>query len=345
MQIISLTSKHYSLWDEYVKKHNQASPYHLLAYKNTLETTYKLTCPYLLAIENDSVVGVLPIAIFKTIFGKKSYCSLPYCDIGGALTNSRKITNKLLSSAEKQMAEQNIKQWQLRDSASLPLKPEAEIIEGSKVRMILALPDSRDELWSGFKAKVRSQVRKAEKNKLTCEVNQDSSLSEFYDVYCKNMRALGSPVHTFTWFEGINNHYQKNVHIVIVKLNEQAIAGGMIINSKQVCSVPWASSLREFNHTNANMLLYFNMLNIAIEQGCNYFDFGRSSFGQNTFKFKKQWGAQALPLAWQTRPYSNISNPAATLSTYRNIIAKLWSFLPLAATNYIGSKVRRYISL
>lgn len=345
MRVITLTQQYDLQWDQYVKKHAEASPYHLLAYKHTLESAYKLTCPYLLAIDNSKIVGVLPIAIFKTILGKQSYCSLPYCDVGGALTDSAEITKELLATAKTRMTDDNINEWQIRDSESLNTVCDAKVSPGTKVRMILNLPSTVDELWNNFKAKVRSQIRKAEKNNLTHEINQEHSLTDFYRVYCQNMKALGSPVHTLSWFKSIKQHYQNDIHIVVIKLDEQAIAASIMINSGQLCSVPWASSLREFNSSNANMLLYFKMLSLAVEKRSSHFDFGRSSFAENTYKFKKQWGAQACALQWHTHPQTTMTNPTTSHSKLRTLLAKVWSFLPLTLTNYIGAKVRRYISL
>ena len=62
---------------------------------------------------------------------------------------------------------------------------------------------------------------------------------------------------------------------------------------------PWASSLRQYSKYSPNMLLYWKMLEFACDNGFNYFDFGRSSLDEGTYKFKKQWGASPVPLPWQ----------------------------------------------
>ena len=93
------------------------------------------------------------------------------------------------------------------------------------------------------------------------------------------------------------------------------------------------------------MLLYFKMLSLAVEKRSSHFDFGRSSFAENTYKFKKQWGAQACTLQWHTHPQTTVTDPTTSHSKLRTLLAKVWAFLPLTLTNYIGAKVRRYISL
>ena len=47
------------------------------------------------------------------------------------------------------------------------------------------------------------------------------------------------------------------------------------------------------------MLMYWQLLCRSIERGQKTFDFGRSSQESNTFRFKKQWGAEGQPAVWQ----------------------------------------------
>ena len=47
------------------------------------------------------------------------------------------------------------------------------------------------------------------------------------------------------------------------------------------------------------MLMYWHLLERAVERGQGTFDFGRSSPESNTYQFKKQWGAVPAPAEWQ----------------------------------------------
>lgn len=46
------------------------------------------------------------------------------------------------------------------------------------------------------------------------------------------------------------------------------------------------------------MLLYWAMLEYACDQGYRQFDFGRSTPGEGTCRFKEQWGAKSHQLYW-----------------------------------------------
>ncbi len=349
MQITIITAQDYFDWDEYVKRHNDSTPYHLSAYQQTLQQTYKLQTFGLMAKHNNKVIGVLPLAIFKDLKLEKSFCSLPYCDTASCLANDLQTADALISAARQLQQKLKISRWDYRDSASLEtLKANNEqVSQALKVRMLLPLPENTEQLWQGLKAKLRNQIRKAEKNKLTIEVNSATAITDFYRVYCINMKVLGSPPHHIKWFQTINSCYQNNLDIVVIKIDQQAIAAGILLTSGPICVIPWASSLRTYNHLNANMLLYWQMLKLGVAKKCKHFDFGRCSYGENTYKFKKQWGSLPLTLHWQVYADNNIQVESATnsVSFQRKFAAKLWSILPLSLANFLGSKLRRYISL
>jgi hypothetical protein len=90
------------------------------------------------------------------------------------------------------------------------------------------------------------------------------------------------------------------------------------------------------------MLLYWSVLKYGCQQGYRVFDFGRSTPGEGTFKFKGQWGAKPVPLYWyywterqESLPELNPKNPK-----YRTAIA-IWKRLPVALTKIVGPYISR----
>ena len=50
-----------SAWDSYVYNHPSGSPFHLIGWKRSVETTYGFESRYLLAEERGEVSGILPL--------------------------------------------------------------------------------------------------------------------------------------------------------------------------------------------------------------------------------------------------------------------------------------------
>ncbi len=96
------------------------------------------------------------------------------------------------------------------------------------------------------------------------------------------------------------------------------------------------------------MMLYWHALKYSADTGCNTFDFGRSTEGEGTFKFKKQWGAVPTPLNWWTFNQKRTLDEAQETKNYsakKNLISQVWRKLPLPLANILGPKIRKYISL
>jgi hypothetical protein len=167
------------------------------------------------------------------------------------------------------------------------------------------------------------------------------------------MRDLGSPVHARLWLETILSAFGSFSRLIVVYTPQgrPAAAGLLLIHPRRV-SIPWASSLRRYSRLNANMLLYWSCLAFAADNGYPQFDFGRSTPGEGTYRFKQQWGATPKSLYWYEplteKKECSISNNKVTHGrppAIRQFVASLWQRLPQSSTDWLGPKVRKYISL
>ena len=108
--------------------------------------------------------------------------------------------------------------------------------------------------------------------------------------------------------------------------------------------IPWASSLREFNRFSVNMLLYWESLSYSIEQGCQFFDFGRSNKDAPTYRFKKQWGAEEKQLHWyQWTPEGEEAVRLDPQNSKFSLATKAWQKLPVPIANLIGPGIVKNI--
>jgi len=224
----------------------------------------------------------------------------------------------------------------------------------TKVRMLLPLPESSEALLASFKSKLRSQVNKPAKDGLTSRLGGEELLGPFYRVFAENMRDLGSPVHDRAWIRSIIRFYGSRARCGVVFMPDGSpAAAGVILCHDRVVSIPWASSLRRFNRSNPNMLLYWGFLEHAADNGYAFFDFGRSTPGEGTYKFKEQWGAKPQPLHWvrietqsgKTEPLGLQDSGRSAPSRSRQAAEKVFQSLPVPVATFVGSKVRKYISL
>lgn len=344
MEIRRFTNSDKKIWDAYVLAHPDGYAYHQCAWKEAVERAYGLEGIYLMAEKAGRLCGVLPLIDFNRPVLGRILVSLPYCDVGGILADDDDIAEVLQNYAIWLTNDLGATRLELRDSGRDSPLP---VASGCKVRMLLDLPKSSDALLASLKAKLRSQIKKPLRDGLRATLGGQELSKEFYQVFCKNMRDLGSPVHSYSWIQSILSAYGEQARVGLVRLPDgTAAAAGIILQHGDKVSIPWASSLRKFNRMNPNMLLYWTFLAFAADHGYRQFDFGRSTSGEGTFRFKEQWGATPLPLKWQTFPKK--STPKRGVSETKNIrslVEKTWRNIPLPICNILGPSIRRFISL
>jgi FemAB-related protein (PEP-CTERM system-associated) len=349
MQIRLADPEDKASWDAYVDC-SGAAPYCRFAWKEAVEQVYGHKGYYLMAEEGHKIIGIFPLFYFRIPCCRASFISLPYCDVGSVHADSPEIHSRLIQEAFRLAKAMDINTVELRSSQENLLREAGTDwhvrVQAGKVRMLLELPDSSEDLWQSFKSKLRSQINKAEKNGLTFAWGNREMVDDFYQVFSRNMHDLGSPVHSKRWIEQIVDGFGENARIGMVFHKDRPVGCGIILHTRATISLPWASTLREYNRLAPNMMLYWNLLRFAADGTFKTFDFGRSTPDEGTYQFKKQWGAAPVPLFWyQANLTSGSRKSDNNRSIKREFLADLWTKMPLCMANSIGPKVRKYISL
>jgi FemAB-related protein (PEP-CTERM system-associated) len=333
-------------WDSFILRHPHASPYHFSAWGAAIAQAYGHKNYSLMARQNGRLVGVLPFVHLKLTFFVNEFISLPFCDVGNCLSIDGDVEKKLLEEILRLSKQLKIRNIQLRGQL-LNKSNYASFtqLESNKLRMLLTLPESSETLFKTFKPKLRSQIRKAEKNRVFFRWAGKDGVDSFYAIFCNNMRELGSPVHSKKLFSAVMDHYGEKARIGLAEYEGKCISAGLILSTEEQTSIPWASSLRNFNHLAPNMLLYWNFLKFAADSGKKIFDFGRSTENEGTFRFKRQWGAEPFPLTWYSSCPSSLGQSVNDKISGRKSAANLWKKLPISITNILGPQLRKYINL
>lgn len=299
--------------------------------------------PYCIeAREAGRIVGLLPLAyVGSRLFGR-FLVSLPYLNVGGVMADHPEAAAVLVDRAVELADALEVRYLELRHETPIE-HPALGHCLTSKVHLRLDLPGTAEELWDSFKPKVRNQIRKAQSGALTVQWGGLERLDDFYRVFAHNMRDLGTPVFSRRLFRGILERFPERSELCIVQSGNRPIAAALLLHGPGRTEVPSASSLRQFNGTNANMLMYWHLLERAIQRGQGQFDFGRSTVDSNTFRFKRQWGASPHPAAWQYYVRSGTIQDMRPDNARYRLMIRLWQRLPVPLTRLIGPPIVRGI--
>ncbi len=321
-------------WDGYVAAHPHASAYHLADRVGLGNRVFGFTVHFLTARAGERLVGILPLVEQPGIFGGRSFVSLPFFNYGGVLADDDRAAAALAARAAELARQRRISFIELRHDRPLALDWTERL---DKISMLLELPDSTAQLSKQLGAKLRSQIKRAERSQPQVQVGGRELLDEFYHVFCSVMRDLGTPVYPRRFFDAVFESLGDSALVVVVRVNGRAASAAILVEWRHTLEIPWAATLDEFRSAAINMRLYWEVLQLAIARGCRRFDFGRSTRDTGTHRFKEQWGAQPVQLHWHRWAARHESSPGADGEPRRFALAtRAWSKLPLPVANWLG---------
>ena len=338
---ISLLGNEIDEWNAYVERSPTASLYHRADWRQLIQETFGHDAIYCLAKNRQcEVVGVLPLIRLNSHLFGDFLISMPYFNYGGAISDHPLIEEQLMSFANEKAARLGVSHVEYRDEIERQGLP----VQAHKVNMLLTLPTDPEQLWNSFSSKLRAQIRRPDRENPQVFFGRNDLVDDFYKVFSRNMRDLGTPVYTKRLFINILNTFPDDSRIICIKIGNKPVAAGFLLKHRNMFEIPWASTIKSVNPLSMNMLMYWEVLKFAIEQGIERFDFGRSTIDSGTFRFKRQWGAKPKQLFWHywlnegnEPPSLNPSNPK-----YALLIA-IWKKLPVSLTRIIGPSIVKYL--
>ena len=299
--------------------------------------------PYLVrATRGGKLVGALPLAFVKSAFFGKFLVSLPYVNSAGVIAHEAKVGSELMSSAATLADKLDVRYLELRSELEIQ-HPVFNQKNDTKVLMRRVLPSTSEELWDSFKSKLRSQIRAGQKNDFDVCFGGAELLDAFYSVFSQNMRDLGTPVYSRSLFASILRTFGDHAELCVLQLKRTPVAAALLVHGQESTEVPSASSLRTHNASNANMVMYWHLLERAVKRGQKQFDFGRSTINSNTYKFKAQWGAAPQPSVWQYYLRRGTIGELRPDNSKFGMAIKVWQRLPVWLTRLIGPEIVRGI--
>ncbi len=326
-------------WDAFVAAAPGASFCHLSGWREIMTEVLGHECLYAVeAADTGAWRGVLPLVRVRSrVFGHY-LVSMPFLNAGGPLgePDARQALGAW-AAGEAERSRADLLELRSRDPLPGDLRR-----SNRKITVHLPMPESEDALWRAFPSKLRSQIRRPQKEGLEARFGPEQR-DAFYGVFAKTMRALGTPVLPADLFARIATVFPDLVEFGVVYCGEEPVAAGCGFRWQGEFELTWAGSLREHARLAPNMLLYWAFMQRMIAHGERVFDFGRCTPGGGTHAFKTQWGGADLALAWAQWSRKGVeSTPSPDRAAFR-VAAACWKRLPLAVTNRVGPLIATQI--
>src|ERR1039458_7119868 len=96
-----LSAEDHAAWDRFVLQHPQGSPFHLIAWKQSIEKTFGYRPLYLVAEAGQQIEAILPVFFVRSLLMGKALISTPFAVYGGILSYSAEARQSLVDEVRR----------------------------------------------------------------------------------------------------------------------------------------------------------------------------------------------------------------------------------------------------
>lgn len=335
--VVNVSEEPSAEWDAFVLHAQTASLYHLSDWPALVREVFGHRALYVEARDTaGSLVGVLPVVRQRSWLLGNFATSIAFFNYGGALAADPDVARQMMVCAAEAAEELGCRYLEFRDTQS---RLGDWVSRTDKITLQLELPATVDSLSKRLGSKLRSQVKRAAREGVRCRTGTAALLDDFYAVFAENMRDLGTPVYPKRFFEAILGRFERFCQLVVIDSHGEPAAAAFLVFWRGRAEVPWAACRAPAKPLGLNMRLYWELLSFSIGRGCTAFDFGRSTVDSGTYRFKRQWGAEPVPLywyRWERRESGRKTVMGGERGKAMQLATTLWQHLPLSLANAIG---------
>ena len=322
-----------SRWDAFVERCPDATFFHRSGWKRVIEDCFGHRTHYLLAERGTEIVGILPLAETKSILFGHSLVSLPFCAYGGVAAVEADAVTALHTAAHDLGGDLRVEHLELRNRAVRETTwPRQDLYVTFRGPI---LPDV-DANLAAIPRKQRAMVRKGMSSGLKSRI--DGDVDGFFALYADNVHRHGTPPLPKRYFEALRTVFRGDCEVLTVVAPEgRAVSSVLSFYFRDEVIPYYAGDVAAARDFAANDFKYWELLRRGCERGSRVFDYGRSKRGTGAFDFKKHWGFEPTPLAYEYCLYRRDSIPEHNpLNPKYRLLIALWRRLPITLANRLG---------
>jgi FemAB-related protein (PEP-CTERM system-associated) len=330
-------------WDEFVRSHPHGSPFHLTAWHRTIQDVFGYKPRHVVTRDNHGKIqAILPQFLVRSLIFGRVLLSTPLGVYGGVLATSDEAARATLHRAYQLAEEDSVQFLELRNCDNL-VADDRLCSKDLYVTFRQPLGEDVDAALTAIPRKTRAEVREGIKKGLEFRVDA-ISVEDFFDVYSRSVRNLGTPVFSRNLFVRGREEFGSDCKIFSIHWQGKLVGAVWTLFYKDQVLPYYGASVREYNHLAVNSFMYWMLIKYGIEHGYRVFDFGRSKKGTGSFDFKKRWGMVMTELPYQYYLVRKTSLPdTSPLNPKFALAIKVWRSMPLAFTNCVGPFIAKQL--
>jgi len=326
-------------WERFVAGCPEATFFHRAAWRSVLATTFG-HAPYFLYVEEDGeVLAVLPLARQKSLVFGDALVSSPFCVYGGVAA-ATEPARALLEQAAVELGERlGVDHVEFRNL--VPRRDDWVRHSGSCTFRgpIVAHPEQN---LLAIPRKQRAEVRKGIERKLVA--GPGDSADACWELYAASVHRHGTPVYARRYFHDLKAAFGDDCEFWFVQRDGRPVASLLSFYFRDEVLPYYAGSGADGRDGEVHPYMYWSLMNHAAARGARLFDFGRSRVDSGGYAFKRNFGFEPQPLAYEYRLVRAKHAPDADPKSPRyTAMVNTWRRLPRWLVNTLGPWAARQI--
>jgi Acetyltransferase (GNAT) domain len=331
-------------WEGYARAHGTF--YHLPQWAECLHQIYRLRMEYYSARTEGALQGVLAVAEVPALLGPRRLVSLPFSYAAGPLATRPAAIDALAAAVRESARDRRIRRVELKSRGEFPPAPGFHRTSHYSTFEVVTT-GGVEEVWSRLHpGSTQRSIRKGQKAGIA--VRRGGSEEDWLsmaELEERTAHAHGLPAPPRRFFtEGcrrLQSAGLADVYLAFTPAGHRA-AAITVWKGPRAWIYGFGASDPAYLEHRPNHVLLWTAIQDASAAGCT-FDLGRVAPEQEgLLEFKRRWGGQAIPLAYDYWPEPGGLNLAARDRGMMATAAAVWSRLPARVARW-GTGLYRYL--
>ena len=326
-------------WERFVAACREATFFHRAAWRRILAGTFGHRPYFLYAEEGGEIRGILPLARQKSLVFGDALVSAPFCVYGGVAADSEAARHLLEEAAVALGEKLGVDHVEFRN-----LTPRRDDWERHATNCTFrrAIDSDPEKNLLAIPRKQRAEVRKGIERRLVAAPGEDADAC--WRLYAASVHRHGSPVFARRYFHDLKSAFGNDCEFWFVHREGRAEASLLNFYFRDEVLPYYAGSSGRGRDGEVHPFMYWALMNHAAARGALVFDFGRSSADSGTFAFKRNFGFEPRPLAYEYKLIRARHAPDANPNSPKNaLLVNTWRRLPRWLADTIGPWAARQI--
>ena len=329
---INIESNEDASLKDYVNNSKDSLVYTSFEFINLISTHLGAESFWIVAQEDNEILGVLPFVESKAGKFGTVYNSLPYYGSNGGVIQAKEnvevkkiLIKEFFDFAQKKNAcSATIVTNPLLNDNHVYEEVLIDYVFDERIGQITHIPETPDdELIKIFDDPRPRNIRRAQKEGIKVSAGNERSSVEFlYKVHVENMQAIGGLNKSWDFFEKLLTNMPADMWSVYIGSKEGEPVSALLLfyfNGTVEYFTPVIKS--EHRNTQALVLVIFEAMKDAVnKRGCKNWNWGGTWLSQTgVYDFKKRWGTSDYPYYYYTKLFNEevkSSSKAALLKDY-----------------------------